>query len=122
MSIDGISATSAASATQPAAWQQRKQDFASLVSAAQSGDMSAAQSAYSELTTKQTPPTNSPLAAVGTALQSGDASAVQKAVQTLQQARSGHHHHHHAQPATDSSQSASTAASATGATGVNMLA
>ena len=115
MSIGG---TSSWSPSQTAAWQQRKQDFTSLVSAAQSGDISTAQTAYASLTANRTPPANSPLAALGAALQSGDPAAVQTAATALQSARGGHHHHHGGgSPPTDST--ASTAASTT--TGVNIV-
>lgn len=98
---------SAAMAGQSAEWQQRRQDYSSMMSAAQSGDVASAQKAYASLTANKTPPANSPLASLGAALQSGDASAVQQAAQSLQQARQGHHHHK-----ADSSSASSTTSTA----------
>lgn len=117
-----INASSTAASGQTAAWQQKKQDYNSLISAAQSGDVASAQDAFASLTANKAPPANSPLAALGTALQSGDAATIKTATQALQSARGGHgHHHHHAQPAATPETPAATDSTASAAT-VNILA
>ena len=103
MSIDAISGSNAASAYSP--YRQTRTDFQSLSQALQSGNLSAAQSAYAALQQDQQngpqPPANSPLAndfnALGQALQSGDLSGAQQSLaavksdfQSLRQARGGH--------------------------------
>ncbi len=116
-----IGNTAAASSTQSTAigqWQQRQQGFKDLMSALQSGNLSAAQSAYATLTggsattagttataagTTATASTtrsgsstaSSPLAQIGQALASDDLAGAQKAAQAMMAARSGGHHHHH---------------------------
>jgi hypothetical protein len=117
---------SAGTASQAAEWQQRRQDYGTMMAAAQSGDVASAQKAYASLTASRTPPANSPLAALGSALQSGDTSAIQTAAQNLQQARQGHHHHHHSSDNSSSSSSStssdSSASSSASSSGVNILA
>lgn len=80
---------------------QRRQDFSSLMSALQSGDLNAAKTAFDALnkdmsgtsaTTAVGGNAGNPLAQIGMALQKGDLSGAQQAAQALQ---SGHHHHHH---------------------------
>jgi DNA-binding FadR family transcriptional regulator len=111
----GIQAVGSTSTTQSAAatqWQQQQQNFKNLSTALQSGNLAAAQQAFSTMIggTGTVNP-NSPLAQVGQALQTGDLAGAQKAMQQLQANRAGGHHHHH--------QSApQTAATGTGATGV----
>ena len=76
-------------------WQQRQQSFKDLNAALQSGDLSAAQKAYSGLTTGSgSTNSNSPLAKIGQALQNGDLAGAQQAMQALQASRAGHHPHH----------------------------
>lgn len=57
-----------------------------MMTAAQSGDVTAAKTAYARLTANRTPPAKSPLAALGATLQSGDAAAIKRAAEVLQQA------------------------------------
>ena len=62
-------------------WQQRRQGFDALTQALQAGDLSKAQAAYADLTSKlpagaATDP-NSPLAKIGAALQAGDLATAQ---------------------------------------------
>jgi len=62
-------------------WQQRRQGFDALAQALQAGDLSKAQAAYANLTSKlpsgaATDP-NSPLAKIGAALQAGDLATAQ---------------------------------------------
>jgi len=96
-----------------------RQAFGQLVSALQSGNLSAAQSAYSSFTQSagnQLDP-NSPFAEainqIGQDLQSGNLGAAQQTLNSLQQSSGahhahGHHHHHGAAPTQDSSTSTST--------------
>ncbi len=118
MSIGAMSATSA---SQSAAWQQRKQDYSNMMAGAQAGDIGKAQTAYASLTANRTPPPNSPLAALGAAIQSGDTAAVEKAAQALQQARTGHGHHRHDADAAASQAPSASAMTASSTTGVNIL-
>jgi hypothetical protein len=76
-----------------AAQQQKQVDKKNLFSALQSGDLSAAQAAYSDLKT-QGISANSPLNAIGQSLQSGDLAGAQKAAQSMH-AGHGHGHGHH---------------------------
>jgi soluble cytochrome b562 len=118
MQVNGSSSTAANQNPAIANWQQRQQDFKSLMSALQSGDLSAAQSAYLQLTgtanvtsssgaTSSTASSaingNSPLAQIGQALQNGDLASAQKAAQALQSSRGAHHHHHHGGQKADAS-------------------
>ena len=83
-----------------AQWQQRQQGMKDLMAALKTGDLGAAQKAYSSLPgASGTPNGSSPLAQIGQALLAGDLAGAQKAAQALQAARGGHHHHH-ADPAT----------------------
>jgi hypothetical protein len=82
-----------ASFDQTAALKQKREDFSGLISAATSGDVDKAKSAFASLTANRKPPANSPLAALGTAIESGDTKAVKGAAETLQKARKGHHAH-----------------------------
>lgn len=110
-----ISAISSASSNPYYADQNSaRQAFSQLVSALQSGDLSAAQSAYSAFTQgagSQIDP-NSPFAQainqIGQDLQSGNIDAAQQALSSLQQAHAPHHrHHHHLDGATQSPSSTS---------------
>lgn len=95
-----------------------RQAFGQLVSALQSGNLSAAQSAYSSFTQNaggQIDP-NSPFAQavsqIGQDLQSGNVGAAQQTLNSLQQSRGAHRHHHHhgggAPPQTASSSTSDT--------------
>jgi hypothetical protein len=104
MQVNSVSSTAANQNSAIANWQQRQQDFKTLMSALQSGDLSAAQSAYLQLTggtgstgstASSTTNNTSPLAQIGQALQNGDLASAQKAAQALQSGRGAHHHHHH---------------------------
>ena len=94
-----------------------RQAFAQLTSAIQSGNLAAAQSAYSTLTQANGGNASGPLAQglkqIGDALQSGDIGKAQAALASLQQqaqaARGAHHHRHHG----DSDQSQAAPASNT---------
>ncbi len=70
-------------------WQQRQQSFKSLSSALQSGDLGAAQTAFSSLSSgnKVTANPNSPLAQIGQALKTGDLAAAQQAFGKLMASR-----------------------------------
>jgi hypothetical protein len=118
--ISGISSSNSSMQTWQAMIQQRKQDFSQLASAIQSGNLTAAQSAFSTLqglssqgqSSTVSPSGNSSsasssgntisndFAALGQALQSGNITNAQSAFAQLQtdmqaQQSSGHHHHHH---------------------------
>jgi hypothetical protein len=96
-----ISAISSASSNPFYAKQtSTQQSFSTLVSALQSGDLSAAQSAYASFTqTAGQGDPNSPFAQainqIGQDLQSGNIGAAQQTLSSLQQAHSAHRHHHH---------------------------
>jgi len=97
-----ISAISSASSNPYYADQNSaRQAFSQLVSALQSGNLSAAQSAYSAFTQGaggQIDP-NSPFAQaidqIGQDLQSGNIDAAQQALSSLQQTHAPHHRRHH---------------------------
>ena len=97
-----------------------RQAFGQLTGAIQSGDLSAAQSAYAALTQAQpnqgSGPFSQALSQIGDALQSGDIGKAQQALAALQQqmqAMKGayHHHGHHHGGGGDKSQSASASPS-----------
>jgi hypothetical protein len=112
MSIGSAGSVGASQSPAVANWQQRQQDFKNLASALQTGDLGAAQKAFSGLTGgSNTISGNSPLAQLGQALQNGDLSGAQQAMQALQASRSGHHHHHHG--GQETAGAASTASSST---------
>lgn len=77
-----------------------QQSFSQLVSALQSGNLSAAQNAYASFTQSagQGDP-NSPFAQainqIGQDLQSGNIGAAQQTLSSLQQTAGAHHAHHH---------------------------
>jgi hypothetical protein len=77
-----------------ASWQQNQQNFKVMTTAIQSGNLSAAQTAYSALTAGRTPAANSPLAQLGQAIASGSAATAQQGLQTFQAGRGAGHHHH----------------------------
>jgi soluble cytochrome b562 len=92
-----ISAISSFSASQTSSYQTYRQAFSQLSNALQSGNLSAAQDAYSTLATSPAAQGSGPFALalqqIGQDLQSGDLQDAQHALASLQQAR-GHHHHH----------------------------
>jgi len=122
MTISPIATTSSsANAGVQSSFQQQRSEFKQLSQALQSGDLGAAQKAYTALTQGATNSSsslnqNSPLAqdfqAIGKALQSGDINGAQTAFAQLQKdataaassqsqqaqgnsrAHRGHHHHH----------------------------
>ncbi len=72
-------------------WQQRQQNFKSLNSALQAGDLAAAQQAFAAITTNNPSAATGgtgPLAQIGQALQAGDLATAQQAAQAWR----GHHH------------------------------
>jgi hypothetical protein len=121
MTVSSVS--SATSLYQPenqALFQQQAQDFNTLASALQSGNLSTAQSAFTswqqdltsiappnQQSTQQSQPfgsnsqANSDFQSLSSALQSGDISSAQQAFANLKQdlqssgSVRGHHHHHH---------------------------
>ena len=100
MRIGNSGSSAASQGVGVAQWQQRQQGMKDLMAALKTGDLGAAQKAYSSLPgASGTPNGSSPLAQIGQALLAGDLAGAQKAAQTLQAARSGHHHHHAAQAA-----------------------
>jgi uncharacterized protein (DUF2336 family) len=96
-----ISAISASSAFQTSNYQTYRQAFSQLTNALQSGNLSAAQNAYTTLASSPAAQGNGPFAQalqqIGQDLQSGDLGDAQKALAALQQQQQahGHHHHHH---------------------------
>jgi hypothetical protein len=118
MSISTVPATPPA--FQPNAQQGAfRQDFQSLTSALQSGDLSSAQQAYQTLLSDNPQlasatqsgngnPFQQAIASIGAALQNGDLSGAQNALQTMQANMKAHHgHHHHAQSTSDAANAAS---------------
>jgi hypothetical protein len=120
-----VGRTEAAAGSQGAGaaqWQQRQQGVKDLMSALKSGDLSAAQQAFSGLNGAGARTSgNSPLAQIGQALQSGDLAGAQQAAQAWQAARSGHHHHHGGQVATAAPDAGAATPSGTGTT-INLTA
>jgi thioredoxin-like negative regulator of GroEL len=88
-----IAPVTSASVSVPPPADPMLQAFGQLTSAIQSGNLSAAQSAYSTLSQAASSNPNSPLAQalsqIGNALQSGDLSQAQQALTTLQQQMQG---------------------------------
>lgn len=94
MRIGSSNAAIAAQSSSVSNLQQRQQSVSNLFSALQSGNLSAAQSAFAGLSSKSgSINSNSPLGQIGQALQNGDLTGAQKAAQALQNSRAGHHHH-----------------------------
>ena len=101
------------SSTNPPPADSTRQAFAQLTNAIQSGNLSAAQSAYATLAQgqpAQSGPLSQSLGQIGDALQSGDIGKAQAGLASLQQqmqtAKGSHHrgHHHHAGGAGQSQQ------------------
>jgi len=121
MSITGVSQITTQT-TQNSGFQQRADAFNSLDQALSSGDLSAAQSAFSTLQSlapqggKSPPPgggndqMSKDMAAVSSALQSGDLSGAQQAFAQMKSDMQAHrgHHHHKTQDATSTSSASST--------------
>ncbi|HTI69365.1 MAG TPA: hypothetical protein VMF06_05340 [Candidatus Limnocylindria bacterium] len=119
MTVSGTaSSASLYSADTQNTWKQRRQDFKSLESALQSGDLSSAQTAFSAVQKdiKSSPPgtkgkdpfSNNPQAsrdfqALQSALQSGDLASAQKAFASFQTDVKGAHgaRHHRPPPPSD---------------------
>jgi hypothetical protein len=94
-----VAATSNITASLPPPSDAR-QSFSQLVSAIRSGDLDAAQSAYSDFnqtSASKTGPLAQTVGQIGDALQSGDIGQAQQALASLQQQAKGAHHHggHH---------------------------
>ena len=115
-----IAPVSTTSASIPPPIDPMRQAFGQLTGAIQSGDLSAAQSAFAALTQAQpnqgSGPFSQALSQIGDALQSGDIGKAQQALATLQQQmqamKGAHHHHgHHHGGGGDKSQSASASPS-----------
>jgi thioredoxin-like negative regulator of GroEL len=116
-----IAPVSTTSVSIPPPIDPMRQAFGQLTSALQSGNLSAAQSAYTTLMQAQPNQGSSPLSQalsqIGDALQSGDIGKAQAALASLQQQmqamKGAHHHHghHHAGGGGDKSQSASASSS-----------
>ena len=82
MRVGGSSAALAMQSNAVSNWQQRQQNFKSLVSSLQSGDLAGAQQAFAAIAANNPNiNSNSPLGQVGQALQVGDISGAQKAAQ-----------------------------------------
>ena|ERR1700690_3438626 len=129
-----IAPVSTTSSSIPPPIDPMRQAFGQLTSAIQSGDLSAAQSAYTALTQAQpnqgSGPFSQALSQIGDALQSGDIGKAQQALAALQQQmkamKGAHHHHghHHAGGDGDKSQSASPSTSSdptTSTTSTNLV-
>jgi hypothetical protein len=118
MAISSISSASI-SPTQSFNPSAIRQAFSQLGNALQSGDLSAAQSAYTTLSQSPAAQGNGPFAQalqqIGQDLQSGDIAGAQKALAALQQQVKGHHHHHHGggQPAQAASNNAAQSSNTT---------
>ena len=115
MRIGGTGGASASQSASVSNWQQSQQNFKSLTSALQSGDLASAQKAYASLTQGNSNiPADSPLGKIGAALSSGDIGAAQQAMQAMS---AGRGHHHHGGQAPQASTSSSGTTSTTNVTG-----
>jgi hypothetical protein len=118
-----IAAIPSASANVPPPVDSARQSFAQLVNALQSGNLTAAQSAFSAFSTQVgqgSGPIAQAISQIGDALQSGDLGKAQQALASLQQqvqaSKGAHHHHgghHHHVDNDDKSKSATAPASTT---------
>ncbi len=109
MRIGSSGPASAAQSASIADWQQRQQSVKDMFSALKSGDLGAAQQAYSKISGGTNVANgNSLMGQIGQALQNGDLSGAQKAAQTLQASRGGHHHHHQSADASQAPAATST--------------
>ena len=116
MAINPVSSSSSI----PPPVNPMQQVFGQLTSAIQSGNLAAAQSAYTALTQAQpnqgSGPLSQALSQIGEALQSGNIGQAQTALASLQQQmqtlKGAHHHHgHHHASGADETQSTSAPAS-----------
>ena len=141
MNVSGISQTSSLYGSQSSGTQSVwRQNFQALGSALQSGNLSAAQSAFAALTqnasgsvgssTSSSSPNQTlaqDLNTLATALKSGNVSDAQKAFATFQQdltsvSQTHHHHHHHGSQSTAATATDTTDSSASaGATALTSL-
>jgi hypothetical protein len=122
MTITPVSSTSAGvlQANSQGSFQQA---FGQLSNALQSGNLTAAQSAYAQLTQGGGVNPNSPigqaLSQIGNDLQSGDVGKAQQDLASLQQQlqsfKGAHHRHHHQAADPSQSATATTSASSTAA-------
>jgi hypothetical protein len=117
-----IAAISFASANVPPPIDSSRQAFGQLVNAIRSGNLTAAQNAYSAFTQSQGTqgggPFSQAVSQIGDALQSGDLGKAQQALAQLQQqtqaSKGAHHHHgggHHRVSDSDQSQSTTSSTS-----------
>ena len=94
-----ISAISSFSASPTSSYQNYRQAFSQLTNALQSGNLSAAQDAYSTLASSPAAQGSGPFAQalqqIGQDLQSGDMKDAQQALASLQQQQQAHGHHPH---------------------------
>ena len=89
MRVGGSSATLAMQSNAVSNWQQRQQNFKSLASSLQSGDLAGAQQAFAAIAANNPNINgNSPLGQIGKALQAGDISGAQQVAQSWR----GNHH------------------------------
>ncbi len=124
-------------------WQQQAQDFKTLQSALQSGDLSGARSAFAALqkdmannsqaasstsASGQSDPLSSAFQALQSALQSGNLSGAQSAFAAIQQdmqnsgsTQRAHHHHHHHHSSDSASSTQAAGAGSTSASSVSPL-
>lgn len=130
MNISSIQSQSGYQAT------QQPRPFQALGAALQSGDMAAAQKAFSQLTSQmqarqanegQSGNPDSNFQALSQALQSGDITAAQKAFQAMSTGKAHHHGHGHKAEGAQDSSSGSGSASAimqmlTGSSTINITA
>jgi len=123
-----LNISSATSATQ---WSPANNPFQQLSQALSSGNLSAAQQAYTQLQqnapqgsqSSQGNPGQSAFAALGQALQSGNLAGAQSAFAQIQQSGRGHHHHHEGgAAASDTATTASADATGTNGTTLNVTA
>ncbi len=106
-----VSAVAAGASPQTNPFAETRQAFSQLSSALQSGNLSAAQSAYNTLSSSplaQNGPFASAIQQIGQDLQSGNLSDAQSALSSLQQLQTHRHHHHGAKPAAQSQTSSTT--------------
>lgn len=122
MRVGSSGSTGASQSASVSNWQQNQQNFKALSSALQSGDLAAAQKAFSSMSTSGTSTSansNSPLAQLGQALQNGDLKGAQTAMQAMQ---SKHHHHGGGQSTTSTATASATSNTSTVGSVVNTTA
>ena len=117
MGVGGATSAAVGGASQ---WQQSRQNYNQLDQALKSGNLSAAQQAYTALSANSPNASNpnSPLAQIGQALQTGNLSAAQTAFSGL---HAGHHHHKGTSSATSGTSASPAPSLATsGSVGTNV--